>query len=182
MGKINTLHQLIEQLDQCEHRNDYIKLAKNLSLDAQELSQYAFWDNNQYTRNCIKREQDYELLLLCWEKGQETPIHCHNGEECWVYLATGKIYEQRFQKDEEDQPYPVDELKMEKSGISYMNDEMGYHRLKNLADGRSMTLHLYVNPIDQCSVYSEEDQKFIFKDLHYYSTNGILNKEIEIEN
>ena len=180
MKKINTLETLIEQLDQCDQRKDYIQLANALTLDENELNDLAFWDKDQYTRNCIKRTADYELLLLCWEKDQGTPIHCHNGEECWVYLASGKIHEQRFQKDENDQPYPVEEQKMEDSGVSYMNDEMGYHTLKNLADGRTMTLHLYVQPIDQCSIYCEEEQKFIFKDLEYYSYQGKLNKHTAI--
>ena len=182
MEKIDTLEKLIGQLNDCEKRKDYIQLAHALALDEDELKEFAFWDKDTYTRNCIKRTEDYELLLLCWEKGQETPIHCHNGEECWVYLSSGKIYEKRYQKDENDQPYAVDELKMEDSGVSYMNDEMGYHKLRNLADGRSMTLHLYVQPIDQCSVYSEEEKKFIFKELDYYSYQGKLNKDIAVEN
>lgn len=182
MKKIDTLEKLIQQLDQCDQRKDYIQLANALTLDEDQLSSYAFWDKNHYTRNCIKRTDDYELLLLCWEKNQETPIHCHNGEECWVYLASGKIYEKRFQKNEKNQPFSVDELKMENSGVSYMNDEMGYHLLKNLEDGRSMTLHLYVEPIDQCSVYSDEEQKFIFKDLEYYSYQGEINKTTFVEN
>lgn len=182
MKKISTLEKLISQLDKCDQRKDYIQLANSLALDEEELNNFAFWDKDQYTRNCIKRTNDYELLLLCWEKDQETPIHCHNGEECWVYLASGKIYEERFQKDDNDQPYPVDKQKMEDSGVSYMNDEMGYHLLKNLEDGRSMTLHLYVEPIDQCSVYDEDRQKFIFKELDYYSYQGEINKNTAVEN
>ena len=182
MEKINTLNKLIEQLDRCCQRRDYVQLANALTLGEDELKDYAFWDKNHYTRNCIKRNNDYELLLLCWEKGQETPIHSHNGEECWVHLASGKLYEQIFQKDEKHQPYPVDEQKMKNSGLSYMNDEMGYHKLTNLADGRSMTLHLYVQPIDQCYIYNEEKQKFILRELDYYSHQGRLNQNTAIEN
>lgn len=182
MEKISSLKTLIHQLDHCKTRKDYVSLANKLDLDEKELSKFAFWDDQQYTRNCIKRTDDYELLLLCWEKNQETPIHCHNGEECWVYMASGKIHEIRYQKDEDDQPYSTNELKMVDSGVSYMNDDMGYHSLANIHNGRSMTLHLYVEPIDECSVYCEDSEKFIFKDLQYYSYQGEVNPESIIEN
>ena len=182
MEEISTLKRLIEKLDQCNQRKDYIQLANTLTLGEDELKEYAFWDKHHYTRNCIKRTEDYELLLLCWEKGQETPIHSHNGEECWVHLAAGQLYEQRFEEDENHLPFRVDEQKMNNADLSYMNDKMGYHKLINIADGRSMTLHLYVQPIDQCYIFNEEEQKFILKDLSYHSYNKELNQNTAIEN
>jgi cysteine dioxygenase len=116
------------------------------------------------------RTDKFELLLLCWEEGQETPIHCHNGEECWVYLAKGQLREKRY-IEEDDTLKLLADVKMTKDRLSYMNDDLGYHSLHNLKDGQSMSLHLYVGPIEECSVYKEEKDKFVFKELDYYSKN-----------
>ena len=77
---IESLNKLLEVLPQCEGE-DYYKLAKHLSIPVEDLKPYAFWSHETYTRNCVVRTDKYELLLLCWQEGQETPIHCRNGEE-----------------------------------------------------------------------------------------------------
>lgn len=164
---IKSLKKLLEVLDSCEGQ-DYFDIAKNLSISVEELMPYAFWSENKYTRNCVHRTHNYELLLLCWEKGQRTDIHCHNGEECWVYLAQGKLREKRY-KVEDKKLHLTADVKMTKDRLSYMNDDLGYHSLENLNEGRSMSLHLYVGPIDECSIYKEEKDKFVYKDLEYYS-------------
>lgn len=166
---ITSLKKLLEVLSGCDGQ-DYFDIAKRLSLPEEELLPFAFWSADNYTRNCVHRTDEYELLLLCWEEGQETPIHCHNGEECWVYLAEGKLREKRYVINGRDLKLTAD-VKMTQAKLSYMNDELGYHSLENLNDGRSMSLHLYVGPIYECSVYKEEKDKFVFKDLDYYSEN-----------
>lgn len=165
--KITSLNKLLEVLPTCDGQ-DYFDLAKNLSIPIKDLLPYAFWSKDNYTRNCVTRTDDFELLLLCWEKGQETDIHCHNGEECWVYLAKGKLREKRFVEENHELKLIAD-VKMTQARLSYMNDDLGYHSLHNLNEGKSMSLHLYVGPIDKCSVYKEEKNKFVFKELHYHS-------------
>jgi cysteine dioxygenase len=166
---IESLNKLLEVLPHCEGE-DYYKLAKNLSIPVEDLQPYAFWSDETYTRNCVLRTDKFELLLLCWKEGQETPIHCHNGEECWVYLAKGKLREKRYVDLDGDLKLTAD-VKMTQDRLSYMNDELGYHSLHNLNEGSSMSLHLYVGPIDECSVYKEEKDKFVFKDLEYHTRN-----------
>lgn len=168
MQKINSLSKLLELLPICKNE-DFKKLASYLTIPASDLLEYATWENSNYTRNCIQRTDQYELILLCWEEGQETEIHCHGGEECWVYLAQGKLHEKRFTF--EDELSLKNEFKMEKEGLSYMNDELGYHSLHNVANGRSMSLHLYVGPIDECTIYDDEQEEFIPKELSYDTKN-----------
>lgn len=166
---ITSLNKLLEVLPTCSGQ-DYFDIARNLAIPEEDLLPFAFWSEKTYTRNCVSRTEDYELLLLCWEKGQETQIHCHNGEECWVYLAEGKLREKRYVENNGNLKLIAD-VKMTQDRLSYMNDDLGYHSLHNLNEGRSMSLHLYVGPIDQCSVYKEEKDKFVFKELEYHSEN-----------
>lgn len=165
MKAINNLDDLIEALPDCSG-SDYVRIAKNMSIPRTDFLPYQNFDKSHYTRNCISRTDDYELLLLCWEPGQETPIHCHFGEECWVYNVKGNILEERFELEGEEL-ITVDKSMFLPKSLSYMNDEMGYHLLKNVSGERAMTLHLYMNPIDRCTVYDDQKEDFVLKELEY---------------
>lgn len=170
LDQITSLNQLLEELPNCKG-NDFVEIARNMDISLDDLKAYAHFSDQTYTRNCIMRTDEFELLLLCWNPGQITPIHCHNGEECWVYLAEGKLREKRYQ-EKENKIEKIADTKMSQSRLSYMNDHMGYHSLQNIADEKSMSLHLYVSPIDECKVYDEDKEEFIKKDLSYYSYKG----------
>lgn len=170
LNTISSLQELLDELPNCSG-DDYVNIAKQMKIPSEDLQPYAMFSDEAYTRNCVERTEDYELILLCWEKDQDTPIHCHNGEECWVYLAEGKLRERRFQT-KNDELVKTADVKMTEERLSYMNDDLGYHSLQNIANGRSMSLHLYVAPIDECSAYNPEKGKFEYKDLYYDSIKG----------
>ena len=171
---ITTIQRLIEELNQIEKEEDYKKAVKRLKIPVEEYEPYVFFSKKHYTRNCIVRNENYELILICWEKGQKTPVHCHNNQECWIYVVKGEFVEQRYVKS--NKPFQEIEaerkMQLKKGEISYMNDNMGFHSLLNTNDGSSMSLHLYINPIDECSVFNRENGKFERKELEYYSYQG----------
>jgi cysteine dioxygenase len=180
--QINSLKDLLSELDNCSDE-DYVSLGRNLNIPSKDLLPFAFWSGLSYTRNCIERTDEYELLLLCWEEGQSTAIHSHNEQECWVYTIEGSFEEERYTMDEERVVPLLTRHVVQTTGKrSYMNDEMGYHSLKNISDGRAMSLHLYVKPIDQCLVYDEESQQFTMKELYYNSHQGVLLQMDMVEN
>lgn len=163
---------MLEVLPHCNGQ-EYVDIAANMNIPTADFEAYANWSEEHYTRNCIDRTEKYELILLCWEPGQVTPIHCHAGEECWVYTLQGKLEEERYDIDDETcQLKQTGHEKMRETQISYMNDNMGFHRLINNDQQRSMTLHLYMNPIDRCRVYDEDKGEFVETDLEYDTFKG----------
>jgi cysteine dioxygenase len=48
-----------------------------------------------------------------------------------------------------------------------MIDFMGCHRLENLSNERSMSLHIYAKPIRNCNAFDEDLGEFVRKDLIY---------------
>ena len=172
MHKITSLRQLLDTLPSCQAK-DYVKLARRMDIPISDFEPFMHWSKDHYTRNCIAKSDDYELILLCWEEGQETPIHCHSGQECWVHVLTGEISESRFHFNDEESSMEVDHSMVMSAGkLSYMNDEMGFHNLVNISDGRSMSLHLYMNPISNCRVYNSATGELELKRLEYHSLNG----------
>jgi cysteine dioxygenase len=173
LDKITTVESLVDDLERCQSKDEYAQLIKYIDLPLDELAQFAYWDEECYTRNCIERTEDYELLLLCWDVGQVTPIHCHNAQECWVYVAQGELAEVRYKWDGvSPKPIAISEGKAERGNLSYMNDAMGYHTLENIGEGRAMSLHLYVKAIDECTIWDDTENAFITKQQSYHTVGG----------
>jgi len=181
-NSITSIKQLVRTLNEIENHDDYKKVVKRLEIPLQEYEKYAFFSPDDYSRNCIARTEDYELLLLCWDAAQETQIHCHNKQECWVYVVQGAFLEERYVESQDGKELIdlKDRLQLKENEISYMNDEMGYHMLANANEkGRSISLHLYMNPIDECKVYNSESGEFEIKKLEYDSYEGKLLEKVE---
>jgi len=171
-SRITSLKELLKKLNGAT-KEEYKSIGAILDIPIQEFHPYAFWSEEHYTRNCILRKDNYELILLCWEPGQETPIHCHGGQECWVYMIDGMLEEQNYQILNEALVLQ-DQSRMRKGERSFMSDMMGYHSLANISPERSMSLHLYMNPIDECTIYNSETEKFDATELSYFSYEGYL--------
>ncbi|MBL4662950.1 MAG: cysteine dioxygenase family protein [Flavobacteriaceae bacterium] len=173
MNRIESLNELIETLDDCEPE-DYIKLAKQMKIPNSDFEKYAHWRSDGYCRNCIERTDTYELVLICWNPGDETPKHGHSGQRCWVYQVDGEINEVRYKVDEAGVLVPCNEMQLNPGRLTYIVDTMGYHSLSNNSNKRAMTLHLYISPIDSCKVFDTTENSFKVKELKYDSYKGVL--------
>ena len=172
LNRISNLDSLIEQLSNGS-KEEYKAIGVTLDLPLSELLPYTFWSDKHYTRNCIDKTNDFELILLCWEPGQETSVHCHGGEECWVYMIDGELEESHY-KYENDILEKVNTDKLLSGAKSFMSDEIGYHKLVNNTSNRAISLHLYMDPINTCTVYDENLKRFKPITLAYHSYKGSL--------
>ena len=78
-----TINELITSLIE-EERTEYDEIIRSIKIPSNSFNDFCSWSSETYTRNCIVQNEKFELILLCWEQGQSTPIHDHGGEECWV--------------------------------------------------------------------------------------------------
>jgi cysteine dioxygenase len=163
---VQTINELTTALSEGE-RTKYGKILKSMEFHAREFTPYCSWSEGTYTRNCIIDTESFELILLCWGKGAATPIHDHGGEECWVSFLDGDFKETIYQKDKDDQLVTSKTTKVSSGEITYMIDFMGFHKLENESNSRSMSLHLYAKPIRECQVYDESSAAFITRELSY---------------
>jgi cysteine dioxygenase len=168
-----TLNELVIALSKQEKVN-YNDIIHSTHLSSSAFEACCSWSEDCYTRNCIVENEKFELILLCWEKGQITPIHDHGGEECWVKIIQGEFRETIYKVDEADELHQVKSMISTAGDISYMIDFMGCHRLENLSDERSMSLHLYAKPIRNCRLFDEDAGKFIEKELEYNTVSEMM--------
>ena len=99
MNSIEKIPQLVEPLTDFisalskGERKTFDNITRTANLSKSDFEKYCSWSKKCYTRNHIVKNEDFELILLCWEKGQITPIHDHGGEECWVKIIDGEFRE-----------------------------------------------------------------------------------------
>lgn len=175
---LETLSELIQVLDEVE-RTKYTTILKSMKLPIAEFKKHATWSETCYTRNCIEENENFELILICWEKEQVTAIHDHGGEECWVYFVEGEFREHVYTENEKGKLDIIKTTEAKPGVVSYMIDFMGYHNLENLSNKRSMSLHLYAKPIKNCNVYDSKNNEFTRKELTYDSVQEIHQSPIK---
>lgn len=173
MNCIESVDELVEAL-KSSTPNDYVAIANRLDIPATEFMQYAFWKQKGYTRNCIERTADFELLLLCWNPGDTTPIHCHGEQRCWVYQVSGQLEEVVYSEKTPKGFIPNIQKEVKAGDVSYMDDSLGYHTLCNNSDSKSISLHLYAKPIDSCTYFDKNANNFVGKQMFYHSFKGEL--------
>lgn len=161
-----TLQEFISALSESS-KDNYKHVFKKFNIDKAFVSEFENWSTQKYVRNCMYKCDDFELILLCWEAGQQTSIHCHGGEDCWMYVVDGELEEIQYEKCENDTLTEKGTHKMAIGDCVHINDSIAVHQLKNSHNGRSVSLHLYAKPILKCSYYSKETKRFEQKTLKY---------------
>src|SRR6188768_994002 len=60
-------------------------------VDRKSLDPYVHFRNDMYTRNLVYRDDTLELMAVCWQPGQKTVIHTHNGQLGWMSVEQGGV-------------------------------------------------------------------------------------------
>ncbi len=168
--EVTSLKDLINRLEQGEDISQIEKL-DHLEIDIEELHPYINWNSKFYTRNCIAKNEEFELLLLCWEPDQITKIHSHDQQECWVQVISGEFREEQYMMKNNELTRVSNEL-LEINQTTFVEDNKIYHTLENVSGERAMSLHLYQKPITKCDVFNQETETFNTISLSYYSMKG----------
>ena len=92
IGPSMNLSDFFQHLNECGNKIPLEKLRQamnELELSAEDVAEYLQFGNGRYRRNLVHRTGGYEVLLLCFEPGQRTPIHDHCGSACGVKVVQG---------------------------------------------------------------------------------------------
>ena len=150
-----TLNDFFKQLDvfaDSFHPSTLQNLLREFNL-GDDVEQHFRFEDSRYQRNLLKRTSHYKALLLCFEPGQQTPIHDHAGSACGVKIITGTATEVTYKRH-------ADGLlsKLEKTtliaGRSVSSNDMDIHSLGNLEQNeRLASLHIYSPPLRKIGNY-----------------------------
>lgn len=136
---------------------------------------YAHFAPGCYTRNLVGRTEWYELLVLCWDADQASPIHDHAGQNCWMAVLEGRIEEVHYAYPAAGQVGPLTpggSRSFEPGRVAFINDGIALHRVRPTDGRRGISLHLYSRPIETCHAYDEATGKVLPRVLTYHSPSG----------
>ena len=182
---IEDLRRMPEEDFTCD--NVYRFLAEN-PVDVDSITPFFFWSKNFYTRNLIFKDERFELMAVCWEKGQVSRIHNHAGQKCWMSVPIGKLHGQNFRAAELDETKgfcrleETDKFDLSDCLAAKVELEEPIHQILNLPefDQRAVSLHIYSKPFESCLSYCRETDTFREVPLFYTSIRGKLCDSINL--
>ena len=152
---IRTVEELVSALRAGPGIKGYLDIMDRVAIPTSEFDPYSRWNQKHYTRNCIARTDDFELLLICYEPGQRTSIHDYATQEAWIHPVVGTVIEERFELGPGGPLRKVSSAKLDTSSFSYLHNGRSIHRYLNTNKQRSITLNLYAKPLNKWKVYDE---------------------------
>src|SRR5262245_1606017 len=114
--------------------------------------QYAHFEDGRYTRHLVFKSSAVELLVLCWRRGSQAPIHGHEGELCWARVERGRLrftsYRELSRRPLALAPvgHPLD------GGPGHVDGPADIHAVETVGED-AVSLHVYVKPYDECDIY-----------------------------
>ncbi|CAL2034041.1 unnamed protein product [Caenorhabditis brenneri] len=156
--------------------DEVMKLMGTYKSDINEWRQFAIFDANKYTRNLVDiGNGKYNLMILCWGPGMASSVHDHTDAHCFVKILDGELTETKYEwPRKRHTPLEVSDHKTYgMNGVSYMNDELGLHRMENLSHSNgAVSLHLYIPPYSTCNAFDERTGKKTQCTVTFYSKYG----------
>jgi cysteine dioxygenase len=151
-------------------------------VEPSSLERFTFWSGDCYTRNLIYKDERFEMMAICWEKGQASRVHNHSDQKCWMTVPVGKLRGQNFAVAEVDESRgycrltETDTFDLSDCLAAKVELEEPVHQILNLAefDERAVSLHIYSKPYDRCLSYCRDTHTFKEVPLFYTSVDGKL--------
>lgn len=169
-----------------------MELCLDTDVESSSLKPYVHWHDNIYTRNLIYRDDLFEVMAVCWQKGQKTVLHTHNGQLGWMMVNRGIAEVTNFKwvgcnaADRQNQG-GVDclagateiELTRERveicgrgGHVNSVDRERTIHQVAVLGDEPVVSVHIYSRPIDSCVAFDLEAPRCYRRQLRYFSKFG----------
>jgi cysteine dioxygenase len=166
---------------------------KSMPVSKEALESYTWWSDERYTRNLIYRDDLFEVMTICWQPGQRTVAHTHNGQLGWMTVPQGNVTIENFRHvscnaEERQNVVGLDclggatQITMERLGrkewagsdaVATVDKIQTIHRISNDEKGEgAISLHIYSKPFDSCIAFDLENQRCFRRALSYYSRHG----------
>jgi cysteine dioxygenase len=151
-------------------------------VDVDSITRYFHWNPDFYTRNLVYKDDRFEMMVICWEKGQVSRIHNHSDQKCWMTVPVGRLRGQNFAVAEMDEGkgycklIETDAFELSDCLAAKVELEEPIHQILNLSeyDQRAASIHIYSRPFESCLSYCRDTDTFKEVKLCYTSIAGKL--------
>lgn len=183
MVKVEHLIEGLKEIPDAEFTCEgvYQFLGEN-PVEVDSISRYLHWSPWFYTRNLIYKDDRFEMMAICWERGQASAVHNHSDQKCWMMVPVGRLAGQNFAVDEIDESRSycrlreTDRFELSDCLAAKVELEEPIHQILNLAefDQRAVSIHIYSKPYVSCLSYCRDTHTFKEVQLCYTSIDGTL--------
>jgi cysteine dioxygenase len=151
-------------------------------VEPSSLERFTFWSGDCYTRNLVHKDERFELMVICWDRGQVSRVHNHSDQKCWMTVPIGRLKGQNFAVDEIDESRgycrlrETETFELSDCVAAKVELEEPIHQVLNLPefDERAVSIHIYSKPYDRCLSYCRDTDTFKEVRLFYTSVDGAL--------
>jgi len=157
-----------------------------------DYQKYIHWNEVHYTRNLIFANEDFEMMLICWGKGQASRIHDHGDSHCWAGVVEGELVERLYNyvvcekgsigtEKSHPTPAPCDfcpKVNLYNTNIhtigdvGYVNDGLGVHSMGATNGVSAISIHIYSPPIRSVKILEPENNQTLTRKPGFYSVDG----------
>lgn len=109
------------------------------SYSGEDWKQHVEFNSDQINRINYFTNDEFEIYILCWKSGQEAPIHDHPPQGCVLKMLQGELEEDTCCTNSLK---VINTTKLTCSDNSYIDNDIGYHRVRNLGSD-AVSLHIY---------------------------------------
>lgn len=174
---IEGLRAIPEEDFTCQHVYEFLG---NNPVDVDSITKYFHWSDNFYTRNLIYKDQRFEMMAICWEKGQVSRVHDHSDQKCWMTVPVGRLRGQNFAVVEKDESrglcrlIETDSFELSDCLAAKVELEEPVHQVLNLPEfnERAVSIHIYSKPFQTCFSYCRDTHTYKEVLLFYTSIDG----------
>lgn len=172
------------------HRQGVLDFMRGHKVDPESLVPYLFFSAEHYTRNLIHKTPIFELIAICWDIGQKSPIHNHCNQECWMAAPIGKVQVHNFKLVRKDPAThfcalePSVHFVIDTDSPQQVDPSEPIHLVANPTSfgARAVTLHVYSKPYTTCEVYDLKTQRYDVVPMVNTSEYGVLLKsDLQVE-
>lgn len=169
-----------------------MEVCQDTDLDDASLAPYVHWDDALYTRNLIYRDDLFEIMTVCWQKGHKTVLHTHNGQLGWMMVNRGIAEVTNFKwqgcnasegqnvagldclagASELDLSRERVETCGRRGSVNAIDRVRTIHQVAVLGAEPVVSVHIYSRPIDSCVAFDLEARRCYRRQLRYYSKFG----------
>jgi cysteine dioxygenase len=162
-----------------------------VTLDESSIRPFVRFADDHYTRNLVHRDRHFDIMVLCWQPGQGTPIHTHNGQLGWAFTTRGALDCSEYVYRGCDRPENQDvagidclaggmQVKLDPTASTLCTPGGGVSRVTKKVTIHSLTVpsgckekvvsfHVYSLPFDSCVVFDVAHGQCRRKELSFDS-------------
>ena len=122
--------------------DELIKYASDYSFNAEALP--VSFDNEKYVRTPIYKDDNLEIVCICFSPGQTSSVHDHQGSNCVIRVVSGKMLEQLF-RDNGTHNVFVSNHYLNAGDVSGL-DGVAIHQISNVNKEGTVLLNFYSPP------------------------------------